>query len=149
MPWNSEGYSRLWIFSTILSTLFTAASAYWGYVAHRLDFVAAVGGSDIFSRFVAWTLPLLPLVGTVISPTPQRMGRPSNSMAMAYGAIARIFFSLCFTLLVYGMTMQTGAPGAIFFTTGALLLGAAIWTFIKASRIERGAGSIRSASAAK
>ena len=132
-----------------LSILFTAASAYWGYVAHRLDLVAAVGSSDIFSRFVGWTLPLLPLVGTVISPTPQRVGRPYNSMAVSYGAIARISFSLCCTLLVYGMTMQTGVPGAIFFTTGMLLLGAAIWTFIKARRIERTAGSTKSASAAK
>src|ERR1700746_3873639 len=78
MPWNSEEYSRLWNISTILSILFTAASAYWGYVAHRLDLVAAVGSSDIFSRFVGWTLPLLPLVGTVISPTPQRVAPPTT-----------------------------------------------------------------------
>lgn len=144
VPWNNANSSRFWHISTIASLLFTAASAYWGYLAHRPEFVTAVGRSDWLSRFVGWTLPLLPLAGAGINPAKDWMYRPTNPTAMAYGAIARICFSAVFMLLVYGLTL----PDSIaIFVSIVILLGAALWIFLKARKIERGVGSSKAGSA--
>lgn len=144
---NGARSSQLWNLSTILGLLFTAASSYWGYLSHHLELIAAVGGAGILSRMMEWTLPLMPLVGTVI--TPMRTYRPSDSRAITYGAIGRTCFSLAFMLLIFGMTLsQTGITGAIFPIAIVVLFAATVWTFMKARRIERAAGSAgRSASA--